>query len=41
MKSASAERIAHEVAKVAGKLKRVTLDARQAELEVRLKAARP
>ncbi|HME39573.1 MAG TPA: circadian clock protein KaiC [Steroidobacteraceae bacterium] len=33
-----AERVAHEVAEVAGKLKRVTLDAQQAELEVRLKA---
>jgi circadian clock protein KaiC len=34
----SAERVANEVAEVAGKLKRVTLDAQQAELEVRLKA---
>lgn len=34
----SAERVASEVAEVAGKLKRVTLDAQQAELEVRLKA---
>jgi len=33
----SAERVANEVAEVAGKLKRVTLDAQQAELEVRLK----
>jgi circadian clock protein KaiC len=33
-----AERVAHEVAEVARKLKRVTLDAQQAELEVRLKA---
>jgi circadian clock protein KaiC len=34
----SAERVANEVAEVAGKLKGVTLDAQQAELEVRLKA---
>jgi circadian clock protein KaiC len=34
----SAERAANEVAEVAGKLKRVTLEAQQAELEVRLKA---
>ena len=34
----SAERVASEVADVAGKLKLVTLDAQQAELEVRLKA---
>jgi circadian clock protein KaiC len=34
----SAERVAHEVAEVAGKLKGVTLDTQQAELEVRLKA---
>jgi circadian clock protein KaiC len=34
----SAERVADEVAKVAAKLKRVTLDAEQAELEVRTKA---
>jgi circadian clock protein KaiC len=34
----SAERVANEVAEVAGKLKHVTLDAQQAELEVRLKA---
>ncbi len=34
----SAERVANEVAEVAGKLKRVTLDAEQAELEVRLKS---
>jgi len=34
----SAERVANEVAEVAGKLKRVTLDAQQAELKVRLKA---
>ena len=34
----SAERVAHEEAEVAGKLKRVTIDAQQAELEVRLKA---
>jgi circadian clock protein KaiC len=34
----SAERVANEVAEVAGKLKRVTLDAQQAELEVRMKA---
>jgi circadian clock protein KaiC len=34
----SAERVAVEVAEVAGKLKRVTLDTQQAELEVRLKA---
>ena len=34
----SAERVANEVAEVAGKLKRVTLAAQQAELEVRLKA---
>jgi circadian clock protein KaiC len=34
----SAERVANEVAEVAGKLKLVTLDAQQAELEVRLKA---
>ena len=34
----SAERIANEVGEVAGKLKRVTLDAQQAELKVRLKA---
>ncbi|HWX28651.1 MAG TPA: circadian clock protein KaiC [Steroidobacteraceae bacterium] len=33
-----AERVANEVAEVARKLKRVTLDAQQAELEVRLKA---
>lgn len=33
-----AERRANEVAEVAGKLKRVTLDAEQAELQVRLKA---
>jgi circadian clock protein KaiC len=33
-----AERMANEVAEVAGKLKRVTLDAEQAELQVRLKA---
>jgi circadian clock protein KaiC len=30
--------VANEVAEVAGKLKHVTLDAQQAELEVRLKA---
>jgi circadian clock protein KaiC len=34
----SAERVAAEVAEVAGKVKLVTLDAQQAELEVRLKA---
>jgi circadian clock protein KaiC len=34
----SAERVEDEVAEVAGKLKLVTLDAQQAELEVRLKA---
>jgi circadian clock protein KaiC len=34
----SAERVADDVAEVAGKLKLVTLDAQQAELEVRLKA---
>jgi circadian clock protein KaiC len=34
----SAERVANEVAEVAGKLKGVSLDAQQAELEVRLKA---
>jgi circadian clock protein KaiC len=34
----SAERVANQVAEVAGKLKHVTLDAQQAELEVRLKA---
>jgi circadian clock protein KaiC len=34
----SAERVANEVAEVAGKLKRVTLGAQQTELEVRLKA---
>jgi circadian clock protein KaiC len=34
----SAERSAKEVAEVAGKLKRVTLEAQQAELEVRMKA---
>jgi circadian clock protein KaiC len=34
----SAERVADEVASVAGKLKGVTLDAEQAELGVRLKA---
>jgi circadian clock protein KaiC len=34
----SAERVANEVAEVAGKLKHLTLDAQQAELEVRLKA---
>jgi circadian clock protein KaiC len=34
----SAEKVATEVAEVARKLKRVTLDAQQAELEVRLKA---
>jgi circadian clock protein KaiC len=34
----SAEKVANEVAEVARKLKRVTLDAQQAELEVRLKA---
>jgi len=34
----SAERVADEVAEVAGKLKLVALDAQQAELEVRLKA---
>ncbi len=34
----SAERVAKEVAEVAGKLKFVTLDAQQAELQVRLKA---
>jgi circadian clock protein KaiC len=34
----SAERVASEVAEVAGKLKRVSLDAQQAELQVRLKA---
>jgi circadian clock protein KaiC len=34
----SAERVAKEVAEVAGKLKLVTLDAQQAELQVRLKA---
>jgi circadian clock protein KaiC len=34
----SAERVATEDAEVAGKLKRVTIDAQQAELEVRLKA---
>jgi circadian clock protein KaiC len=34
----SAERGANEVTKVAGKLKRVTLDAEEAELEVRVKA---
>jgi circadian clock protein KaiC len=33
-----AERIANETAEIAGKLKRVTLDAEEAELEVRLKA---
>jgi len=33
-----AERVANEVAEVAGKLKRVSLDAQQAELEVRMKA---
>ena len=34
----SAERVAHEVTEVAAKLKRVKLDAEEAELEVRLKA---
>ncbi len=34
----SAERVAHEAAEVAAKLKRVRLDAEEAELEVRLKA---
>ncbi|MEP6885362.1 MAG: circadian clock protein KaiC [Gammaproteobacteria bacterium] len=34
----SAERVANEAAEVARKLKRVTLDAQQAELEMRLKA---
>lgn len=34
----SAERVASEVAEVAGKLKRVRLDAEEAELEVRLKS---
>jgi circadian clock protein KaiC len=34
----SAERVANQVAEVAGKLKHLTLDAQQAELEVRLKA---
>ena len=34
----SAERVANEVAEVAGKLKRVRLDAEEAELEVRLKS---
>ena len=34
----SAERVANEVAEVARKLKRVTLEAQQAELEVRMKA---
>jgi circadian clock protein KaiC len=34
----SAERVAHEAAEVATKLKRVKLDAEEAELEVRLKA---
>ena len=34
----SAERVANEVAEVAGKLKRVTLDAEEAVLEVRAKA---
>jgi len=34
----SAERVAKEVSEVAGKLKLVTLDAQQAELQVRLKA---
>jgi circadian clock protein KaiC len=34
----SAERVAAEVAEVAGKVKLVTLDAQKAELQVRLKA---
>jgi circadian clock protein KaiC len=34
----SAERVAHEVTDVAGKLKRVRLDAEEAELEVRVKS---
>ena len=34
----SAERVANEVAEVAGKLKRVSLDAEEAELEVRVKS---
>jgi circadian clock protein KaiC len=34
----SAERVAHEVAEVAGKLKRVSLDAEEAVLEVRAKS---
>ena len=34
----SADRVAHEVNEVAGKLKRVRLDAEEAELEVRLKS---
>ena len=34
----SAERVAHEVTEVAGKLKRVRLDAEEAELEVRVKS---
>ncbi len=34
----SAERVAHEVNEVAGKLKRVRLDAEEAELEVRVKS---
>jgi circadian clock protein KaiC len=35
-----AERVAHEVTEVAGKLKRVRLDAEEAELEVRMKSLR-
>ena len=34
----SAERVAHEVAEVAGKLRRVRLDAEEAELAVRMKS---
>ena len=34
----SAERTAHEATEIAGKLKRVQLDAEEAELEVRLKS---
>jgi circadian clock protein KaiC len=34
----SAERVAHEIAEVAGRLKHVNLDAQEAELETRLKA---
>jgi circadian clock protein KaiC len=34
----SAERVANEVAEVAAKLKRVSLDAEEAELEVRVKS---